>query len=242
MRARHLLIKLLTPLVWRVSEKRKLDALQEFSDTELDSGWQSLYTLEKIDDPKAKAELFQHSLEEFYHAEMFASLLQSYANAPRNRAAFAREAMLSDNADRAALLDFLAQVYVGEAEINRDFVVYANTNVDSPIRELFGRIKKDEEGHEEVSWDLMLRYADGKVWRLRWILLRKRLAHMWKRYVNATQAVGNLMLWTQLSLVYFLLGSFFFLTLRRRITLDRATQLDILRQQLLSSGALKAKA
>lgn len=237
MRLRHLVIRLVTPLVWRWSEKRKLAALQEFSDTELDSGWQSLYAIERIDDPQAKAELFQHTLEEFYHAEMFSHLLHSYSNAPLNRPAFAREAILAPKGDRAALLEFLTQVYVGEAEINRDFVVYAGARVDAPIRELFGRIKKDEEGHEEVSWNLMLRYCEQDVWRLRRVLLRKRLAHFWKRYVKASQFFGNTVLSAQLTLVYFLLGGFFFIPLRRRMALDRATQLGILRQQLKGAGA-----
>jgi hypothetical protein len=234
MRIRHLLIKAFTPLIWRISERRKLAALQEFSDTELDSGWQSLYALERVEDPKAKAELFQHSLEEFYHADVFSRLLSSYANAPQNRPAFARTAILPGGNEREAMLEFLVQVYVGETEINQDFAVYSRTGVDEPIREVFARIKKDEEGHEEVSWDLMLRYAEGDSARLRWLILRKRFAHAWQRYVNFTQAVGNLMLWINLTAIYLFVGGFFFLTLRNRLGLDRDSQLEILRLQLQS--------
>jgi len=232
MRSRHFLIKYLTPIVWKLSEKRKLAALQEFSDTELDSGWQSLYALEKVEEPKAKAELFQHSLEEFFHADMFANLLHSYANAPLNRSVFAREAILKSDSSRESILDFLVQVYVGESEINQDFLVYAETKVDAPIRDLFHRIKKDEEGHEEVSWDLILTYAEGKLWKVRWIVLRKRLDHAWKRYVKFTQIIGNFMLGINLALIYLLVGAFFVSVFRNRLRLDRSSQLEILRAQL----------
>ncbi len=239
MRARHLLIKCLTPVIWRFSEQRKLTALQEFSDTELDSGWQGLYALERISDPASKAELFVHAMEEFYHADMFARLQNSYANAPLNRTAFARETILQDAATNEAVLDFLAQIYVGESEINQDFVVYARTNVDSPIRDLFERIKKDEEGHEEVSWELLLKYAEGRIWNLRWVVLKKRFMHAYKRYANFMQVIGNVVLSAQLSVIYFVAGSFFVTVLRNRLTLDRKAQLEILRQQLSPIGAEK---
>jgi hypothetical protein len=218
--------------VWHFSEKRKLAALQEFSDTELDSGWQSLYTLSKIDDPKTKAELFEHCLDEFYHADLFGNLLKSYASSPLNRPTFSREAILSSKIDKRAVLAFLVKVYVGESEINRDFVAYARAHVDEPIRQLFRQIKRDEEGHEEVSWDLMLRYADGKAWKLRWLIFRETLAHAYKRYVKASQAIGDFMLALMLSLIYFLAGLFVFGPLRKRLSLDRATQLEILREQI----------
>jgi len=231
-RPRHLLIRLLTPLIWQFSEKRKFAALQEFSDTELDSGWQSLYTLDRVSSPATKAELFQHSLEEFYHARMFADLLASYSNAPLNRVAFARECILRKDNSPDALLEFLAQVYVGESEINEDFLVYAEANLDLPIRELFQRIKKDEEGHEEVSWAMMLGYAGADAGRLRRLIFRKRLAHAWKRYVSFTQVLGNFMLSVQLTLVYFLIGAPFVALFRRRLVLSRQEQLEILRRQL----------
>lgn len=239
MRARHLLIRLLTPLVWSASEKRKLAALQEFSDTELDSGWQSLHALERVEDPRAKAVLFLHALEEFRHADMFAALLGSYSRAPLNHPVFARKAMLADAASRDGLLEFLAQVYVGESEINRDFVAYSRSGVDAPIRELFTRIKKDEEGPEEVGWDLMRRCGDRSAGELRWLVFKKRAAHAWRRYANATQSVGNLWLSVLLGVVYALVGPFAFLPLRARLALDPRSQLDILREQL-RPGAGKA--
>jgi hypothetical protein len=236
MRTRHFLIRFLTPIVWRLSEKRKLAALQEFSDIELDSAWQSLYGMERVEDPRAKAELFLHSLEEFYHAEMFSKLLNSYSNAPLNRVAFSREAILSTGKRGTArndeMLNFLMQVYVGESEINQDFLVYANSNIDHPIRELFNRIKKDEEGHEELSWNLLLSYANNNAGRLRRLHLKKRFQHAYKRYANFMQIVGNLFLGIKLTVIYFLLGGLFASFLRKRLALNRDEQLLILLQQL----------
>ena len=241
MRLRHLLIKMLTPIVWRISERRRLAALQEFSDTELDSGWQSLFALRKIADPKAKAELFRHCVDEFYHADLFANLLQQQARTPLNRSVFSREAILENQNSKSATLDFLAQVYVGESEINRDFLVYANTPIDPPIRQLFQSIKKDEEGHEEVSRDLLLRYADGNRWKLRLILWKKTIGHSYQRYVNFSQTLGGISLGIILTFIYFFVGFFFAPTLKNRLNLDREAQLNILRDQLAPAGSMREK-
>jgi hypothetical protein len=238
MNLRRILIRILTPIVWRVSKARKLDALQDFSDTELDSGWQCLLAMEAIQDPKVKAKLFQHSLEEFFHAEMFASLLASLSSAPRKRHAFARE-MLLRGRDPDAFLAFLVQVYVGETEINRDFLTYAKAHIDAPIRSLFLRIQDDEEAHEEDSWNLLVRFAEGKLWKLRWYLLRAHVIRAWRRYKSVMQSFGNMMLWLNLSTIYFVFGSLFFLPLRRRLYLEDDEQLEILRMQL---GYAEAKA
>lgn len=231
MNLRRVLIRFLTPIVWRVSKARKLDALQEFSDTELDSGWQCLLAMDAVQDPKVKADLFQHCLEEFFHAEMFFSLLVSLSDAPRKRPAFARE-MLLRSQDPDAFLAFLVQVYVGETEINRDFQAYGESGIEEPIRALFCRIKGDEEAHEEDSWKLLVRLAGNKFWKLRWYLFRAHALRAWRRYKGAMQTIGNLVLYLNLSAIYFLLGSLFFLPLRRRLHLESSEQLDILRIQL----------
>lgn len=230
MRVRRLAIRLLNPLVWKFFPKRKLAALQEFSTTELDSGWQSLYALRHLEDPKAKAVLFHHALEEFYHADLFSQLQASYAEAPLNQPVFTREAVLEKAGDREAMLDFLVEVYVGEQEINGDFVAYAKAPVDEEIRALFLRIKQEEEGHEELSRELLVRYAGGER-KLRWLILKKRFSFAYKRYEKFVQSIGHFMLGVWLSFVYFLFGIFFFLPLRSRLRADRAIQAAILREQ-----------
>lgn len=231
MRFRRLIIRFVNPIVWRIAPKRKLAALQEFSDTELDSGWQSIYALKHLNDPKAKAALFLHAVEEFYHADLFAHLQSSYADAPLNQPVFTREAVLENAEDRDAMLDFLVEVYVGEQEINGDFAVYAGAPVDKEIRELFLRIKKEEEGHEELSRELLLRFAGGDETRLSWLIFRKRLSFAYKRYARFMQNVGHVMLHVWLGIFYFTLGWFFFGMLRRRLRFDRAVQAEILREQ-----------
>jgi hypothetical protein len=232
MNPRHIVIKYATPLVWKAFEARKLAALQDFSDTELDSGWQSIYTFSKISDPKTKAELLMHALDEFYHADLFNNLLHSYASSPLHRPIFSRKTILDEDVSKASILDFLAQVFVGEHEINRDFKIYSEANIDPSIRTLFQNIKRDEEGHEEVSWDLMLRYADGNVLKLRCLLLYNRLKLAFARYEKFSQLIGDKMLSVLLSGIYFLGGALFSVSIRSRLKLDRAAQLEIFREQM----------
>ena len=66
-------------------------------------------------------------------ADLFGNLLRSYASSPLNRPTFSREAILSSKIDKRAVLAFLVKVYVGESEINRDFVAYARAHVDEAL-------------------------------------------------------------------------------------------------------------
>jgi rubrerythrin len=239
MRLRHLIIRILNPLVWRISPKRKLAALQEFSNTELDSGWQSLYALKHLKDPKAKAALFHHALEEFYHADLFSHLQSSYSDVPLNQPVFTREAVLVDGGDKNAMLDFLVEVYVGESEINRDFAKYAKAPVDESIRALFRQIKAEEEGHEDLSRELLLQYADGDEGKLRWLIFKKQLSFAYKRYERSVQGFGHFMLSLWLAIIYYAFGGFFFGLLRKRLRFSRENQAEILKEQarMLAGGS-----
>lgn len=230
MRFRHMLIKWVTPLVWWLFPQRKISALQEFAHTELDSGWQSLYAMTFVPDPKVRAALFRHALEEFHHSDAFSSLLNSYANAPLNTPVFTREAII-DGKDRDAVLDFLVQVHVGEKEINEDFAVYSEADVDLDIRRLFSRIKVDEEGHEDASLAMLREYAGGDRFRLLRMMWRQSFRNGYKRYVGWSQAMGNVSLGMMLSAVYFSMGPVVTMPLRKRLALSRQEQLEILRRQ-----------
>lgn len=234
---RHLFIRFLTPLVWRLSTARKIAALQEFSDTELDSGWQSLQAMDHLTDPRSRALLFDHCQEEFRHADLFARLRRQYETGPQIRSVFSRKALIDREAGRAALLDFMAEVYVGEKRINEDFVAYASANLDQPIRSVFQRIKADEEGHEADSWQLMVEHAEGREAAVRWLVARKHLAYGYRRWVKLGEAMGNRALTVVLGLVYAATGLFFVRHLRGRIALDRSAQLEIFRAQVAHAHA-----
>lgn len=230
MRFRHALIRYATPTVWRVSPQRKISALQEFANTELDSGWQSLYAMQFMPDPKVRSALFQHALEEFYHSDCFNSLLNSYAEAPLNTAVFSRQAILNAK-DKDSILDFLVQVHVGEKEINEDFIEYSRADVDVDIRRLFARIKEDEEGHEDASYSMLMAASGGDRFQLKRRMWMQSIRNGYKRYKAWAQAMGEVSMAGMLSLVYFVSGILLAWPLRKRMDLDRQAQLLILQEQ-----------
>ena len=230
MRFRHALIRYATPTIWRLSSQRKLAALQEFANTELDSGWQSMYAMQFMPDPEVRGALFRHAMEEFYHSDCFLGLVQSYADAPLNTAVFSRQAIWNA-ADKDSILDFLVKVHVGEKEINEDFVEYARADLDVEIRRLFSLIKEDEEGHEDSSYKMLLQAAGGDRFQLKRRMWMQSVSNGYKRYKAWAQAMGEVSMGILLSGIYFLTGPFFTLSFRSRMALDRESQLQILREQ-----------
>ncbi len=231
---RHWIIRGITPWIWKLLPGRQLTALQQFSIIEKDSGIQLLHGMPLIDEPKLKAHVFQHVLEEFHHGEMFEDLCQRLSDKHLYTKIKPRERMLSSDASREELADFFSYVHVGEMAVNRDFVEYAKTSLPGHIRGVFRAAGLDEGRHEKDTGDIVLDICGGnssmrdkKVCAAWW-------TRRWRLYKQAMHEVGGLSLTIILSLVYFVLGWIAAPTLRRRLNAKPEEQLEIFREQVMA--------
>lgn len=229
---RGLLIRWVTPVVWRLSPERKARALQEFSLIEKDSGCQLLAAISHVDDPRVKAQLFQHVLEEFHHADLFDRAAKSCADGPLEVPVITRDELIDPKAGPDGLLDFVSYVHAGESAVNADFAHYAAYAPDRLLRGVFTAVRADEAGHEAGTSELLLAVAGGDGHKARRAVLFSRLKRAWRSYALSMRSVGELPLSVLLTALYFVSGPFVRGALRRRLALGRPEQLRLLREQL----------
>ena len=232
MKLRHGVIRFFLPLYWKFSERRKLLALQEFSQTELDSGWQSIYAIPRVKEPELKAMLFEHAREEMFHAKLFQELGTQVSGKYSEQPVITRKALLSPHPTEEEILDFLAYLHVGESEINQDFIHYAKAPIDPAIRQVFENIKKEEEGHETESVEWLDKYSRKLHKNLPWILFKHRFQHSFKLFENFMKVIGEKMMALLLSVIYFVLAPFFVSPARKRLFLPAPSQLEIFQEQM----------
>lgn len=231
MKLRQLMISLVLPISWRFSEKRKLAALQEFSATEFDSGWQSLYAMKYIENSLDRAYLFQHALEEFFHADLFNKLSKHYSSIPLVQPITGRNIIIKEHADKNQILDFLCYMYVGEQSVHEDFNYYTKAKIDKKIKNVFLKIYKDEEDHATESLQALKKFSDENKGNLRKYLFLNKLKRAYRQFSIFFSRIGELMLSLILSLSYFLFGLFFYKVLRRRLFLPNSEQMELLKRQ-----------
>lgn len=224
-RLRHFVIRFWLPLAWKIFPSRRREALQRFSETELDSAWQSLYAIPLVEDPRLKRALFEHALEEMEHAELFRKLAQAHAPYPLPFRYSMRKPILETKED---LVRFLVFLHVGEAEINHDFDAYLAAVPDEDVREVLRKIRSDEEGHSGGSEKAMLSHAAGE--NLAWLKFRQRATNAYRRYEKFLHGIGETMMGVLLVAVYFLFGLFFYRQAARRMALGRDEQARLFRE------------
>lgn len=225
---RHWVIRWLTPRIWRLFPQRKLAALQEFSLVESDSGGQLMACIPLVDDPKLKAYIFQHVLEEVFHGEIFADLCKKLSPRPLPLPLKPRRELALDKNE---LIPFFSYVHIGEQAVNRDFLQYARASLPPTMRAVFHSAGSDEGKHEADTGDI-LRSLCGSPRVYRKALSRARWKRRWMLYTDGMSRVGGVTLALLLSLVYFVSGGLVAWSSRRRLRLGAKAQLELLRRQV----------
>lgn len=236
MKPRHFLIRFLTPLVWRFSEKRKIEALQLFSLVEKDSGCQILSVIGLVNDPRGRALLFQQAIEEFRHHDLFQGACLSLATAPLGIPVMARNDLVDSASGTEAVLEFLAYLHVSEREVNTDFEVYEKIRTDEKIIEVFKEIRADEMRHESDSLGLLRKFASSDEGRLRRALFKSSAIRSYRSCLRALRHLGEIPLSLLLGVLYFLAGPLVFRIFQRRLELAPDEQLGIVLEQWRAVG------
>lgn len=215
---RRLTIRLMIPIVWRLSKQRAPRTLQRFSSTEADSAWQFLNALDAADDLELRTELFHNALEEVHHASEFERMAVSCSN----------ELLQKATPERLPLYDpskpfsyFLAYVYVGESDVYDQFGAYSAAvrqalTGQRQKRNFFDDAKEDEDGHLKLAHEALLkeypskRQAEREILKIRW----KRGYEAWLRF---SKNIGEVSSAVVLSLLYFVMGPMFVFSCRKRL-------------------------
>lgn len=230
---RHLIIRYIKPLIWRIDSDRKSYFLQDFSLLELDSAWQSMNAIPKVNSKSLKASLFQHALEEFYHFELFRGLSKRYSSKPLLMPALKREHLLDFPYNSQNLTRFLTYLHVGEKEVNSDFGVYAESaSGDKAIKDAFLRIQQDEEKHEDdtLAW-LTNEYQISKI-KLNYWIIRHTLVNSLKTYEQVMKNIGQLPVNILLAFIYFIMGGFLRISVVSRFHFTQEQELDVFKKSL----------
>lgn len=194
-------IWLIVRVLWS-SPRRVAEAIRGFQATEADGVWHLHRGMLRIDDPRLRAIVFTHSLEEESHAEEFAAVYRQYGDHPAAPPSYERE----DLYDRAAPpWKTFAFVHVGEDDATARFRHLRDALEDGPLKRSLARIVEDESTHVDLTHNMLLAMGatEGEI---RAEVLRVRLARAWALWMRSGKRVIDAVAVALLSVAYGVLG------------------------------------
>ncbi len=208
----NLKIRLSLALTWR-SPERVASAIRGFQVTEADGVWHLHRAIERLEDPRTKAVIFTHGLEEECHADVFGTVQRLYAGGLSSPMHFERKDLYA--ADDPAWKIF-AFVNVGELDATQRFRLLRGALPEGPLRDALKSIIDDEEGHVHLTYD-MLRRMGASPGEIRVEFVKVRLSRAWEAWLRVGKRMVDGLATVLLSLVYYLLGPFVARAARRRL-------------------------
>lgn len=207
MTLRHALVRLVTPLVWRVPGHgaRKLYG---FSRAEQASRIDLLQAAQRTTSLARRAAYLRHALDETRHTGMF------WRRSTELRLEEARAPFTPPVADTEDLFErlgeqrFLAFVHRGEKRGREQFELYARhfaKRGDSRTKALFEAILVDEQRHESYTRALLVELC-GSERAARAELRRAALWEAWRTWRRAGRALAGAIYVTAMTLIYLVTG------------------------------------
>jgi rubrerythrin len=207
-------------VVWS-SRRRMAEAIRGFQATEADGVWHLHRGMQRITDPKQRATVFTHSLEEESHAEEFARVYGLYSDRVMTAVTYERDDLLDP---AAPLWKTFAFVHVGEEDATERFRHLHRALGDGALKEALGRIVADEDTHVDLTHRMLLAMgATEKEFRAE--VLRVRLARLWAAWLRSGKRVVDVVASAALSVAYVVLGVFLSEPARRRLE-SRVVEFD----------------
>jgi hypothetical protein len=228
----HLFIKFLTPLIWKASSSRKIKAITRFSMIEKDSAVQLLECLRFTSDTKIKADLFQHVLEEFNHADLFETLALSYSKQHLNMAIPSRENVINNETTYEDFLQFYSYVHIGESYVNEDFELYSKAIEDIHLKKTFLRVAMDENRHEVGTDQILVELCANNVFKARRLEFFSKLKRQYKMYTIAMKNIGQVIFNFYMGIIYFVVGPFVMNSARKQFKWSKEKHLQFLSEQI----------
>jgi rubrerythrin len=208
----NLRIRLVVRLLWS-SPQRIADAARGFQATEADGVWHLHRSLQRTSDPKQRAILFTHSLEEESHAESFGKLVATYATRTASPPSYEREDL---HGPSAALWKTLAYVHVGEEDATDRFRMIEAALPAGPFKEALAQIVRDESTHVDLTHDMLVKLGARDA-EIRNEVLKVRLARLWENWLRSGKRIVDVVATLLLSIAYASFGLFLTGAARRRL-------------------------
>jgi rubrerythrin len=205
-------IRLAVAVGWKLPGKQA-EAIRAFQATEADGVWHLHRGIQRLKDPKLKALLFSHSLEEESHAEEFAHTYAAYSDRSMSPAVYERSDLYEENAPAWKIF---AYVHVGEEDATTRFRILQDALAEGPLKNALQRIVRDEEGHVDLTHDVLVKLGATES-DIRKEYLRVRLSRAWEAWLRTGKRMVDLLATALLSLVYFVVGPLIFFVARRKL-------------------------
>jgi hypothetical protein len=221
-------IRFAVSVVWTMKGKLA-EAIRGFQATEADGVWHLHRGLVRIRDPRHRAILFAHSLEEEAHAEEFADAYRHYGEHAMKPAPYEREDLYAES---EPLWKTFAYVHQGEKDATHRFRLIEGSLDRGRLKDSLGRIVRDEEGHVDLT-NRMLIEMGASDRAIRSELGRVRRSRVWQAWLRIGKRVVDKLATLLLSVSYFLFGPLLFVFARRRLR-SRVVEFDNCRLKRLS--------
>ncbi len=214
-------------LAW--SDRGRLaEAVRGFQATEADGVWHLHRGLARVRDPRHRAILFAHSLEEEAHAEEFAHTYNQLGDRAMTPATYERSDLYAPDEPTWKLF---AYVHVGERDATDRFRLIEQTLDAGLLKRALSRIVTDEEGHVDLTHRMLVEMGATDR-QIRREVRRVRLSRLWEAWLRVGKRVVDRLSTVLLSLSYFVIGPFLFLFARRKLE-SRFVEFDNCRMKRL---------
>lgn len=199
-------------LGWRIKGKMA-EAIRGFQATEADGVWHLHRGMARMKDPKQRAIMFTHSLEEEAHAEAFAHAYSHYGERVLVPANYEREDLYPKSAPAWKIFAF---VHVGEEDATERFRCIRDYLEDGVLKDSLGRVVEDELGHVDLT-HRMLERMGATPGQIKSEVRRVRLTRLWEGWLRTGKRVVDNVATLLLSLAYYVAGLFLFRSARGRL-------------------------
>jgi rubrerythrin len=206
-------IFLVVKLLW-LRKSIKHNAIRSFQATEDDGVWHLHTVFNETNDPKVKAEIFTHILEEASHATIFKRAFEEEAGINFSRQYYERQDLHSRN---DALWKKLAFVHIGERDATNRFRALIQFLDDCPLKTALISVVEDEEGHIELTRKMVDNYHDNpqdiedELKQIEQNRFKETCARALNRFFNFTST-------SILYFIYFLVAPFCFYFVKRKFS------------------------
>ncbi|MEO8704460.1 MAG: ferritin-like domain-containing protein [Kofleriaceae bacterium] len=209
------LLRLVTPIVWRVPGHgaRKLHG---FARAEQGSRIDLLQAAQRTGSLARRAQYLRHALDETRHASMFWRRGNELARRPSGPPIADTENLFETLGERR----FLAFVHLGERRGREQFELYARhfgKRGDARTEALFGAILIDEHHHEDYTRALLVELCGGEAGARR-ELRRATLWDAWRTWRRAGRGLAGALYTLVMTVIYLVIGPIAALGLRLRRT------------------------
>lgn len=206
-------VQLAVKWLWKRPGKAA-EAIRGFQATEADGVWHLHRALSRVKDPKTRAILFSHSIEELSHADEFARAYREYSDVPFSAIQYERGDLASA---RAELWRTIAFVNVGEKDATERFRQIAHALPECNLRTALGKIVEDEDGHVDLTNSMLVKMG-ATPRQARSEMLKVRVSRAWEAWLRTGKRVVDTLATALLSLAYVLLGPLLASSARRRLS------------------------